>query len=271
MNSVKLLTYNILRQNNMVNTEYDWEIRKSRIAYEVSKEDPDIFLLQECCDINKQSGINEFMKLYFESYKYQLFSAARNPKSNTLLIAYKHENFEVMGSQKFWLTENPYQFGDTWGNGNGRVIGILQLINKITKKIITVANIHYSLYTLAKINSSKLIVELLNKMNDNSITILAGDFNIFNTYEEKEITNIFNGGQFIDASKNLIDLNNNPIYGTFIGSDIDSSKFVPNQTYGKYDRIFVKNLDKFISYVPINDLSTKQSSDHLPIVLKLNF
>ena len=138
---------------------------------------------------------------------------------------------------------------------------------KLTKKTITVYNLHLSAISLNSLRIKQLKMLDLDELNKEGSVVLTGDFNF--PIERKRLENIMNKYQLKEATNNLFYTMRFPIYA------LSQFGLIYRFFYLLFSKIIRKiwvnevKLD-YIFYRGLKNLSTKrinvEHSDHFPII-----
>ncbi len=95
-----------------------------------------------------------------------------------MAIFYKHR-FEVLEFDHFWLSDTPKKIGSaTWGNTNKRMVTWVRFRDRALEKQFYVINTHFDHEVKkARINSAKLLVGFMSRLDPSLAVFLLGDFN----------------------------------------------------------------------------------------------
>ena len=178
-------------------------------------------------------------------------------------IFYDKNKLEVVKSGTFWLSETPEKPSKGWDAAYNRVCTYaLFKIKKSGKKFMAM-NVHFDhIGDLARVNSSKLILEKIKELNPQNLPLtLTGDFNLTDDTEPIRIVSKSLDNVYYNSKK--------PHYGpigTFTAFDVNT---VPKD---RIDYIFVKGFE-VQSNRTINDRRENllYPSDHFPILAEISF
>ena len=249
---VTVVTYNI-RYDSPNDRKNLWQHRKKRLMECIKSINPDIIGIQE--------GLKHQLDYIEETLNnFQIVGLDRDNNLNGEFssILFNSNQFELISTKTFWLSETPNIPSKSWDSAYPRICTYPVLQHKDSKESIYIFNTHLDhLGTVSRINSSKLILNKIKAIAPKyGKIILMGDFN------DSEVSEtIFQIKNYLDDGKAIADKNINTQHGTYNGFDINSDlKY-------RLDYIFFKNT-KVISYehktgTLKNDL---WPSDHLPVV-----
>ncbi len=255
---LKVMTFNI-RLSLDSDKENSWTNRKSEALGLMNYYQPDFFGVQEAVP-QQMKDIKNGMT------SYGFVGVGRDDgadKGEYSAIFYNEEKLQVLQSGTFWLSETPEKPSKGWDAAYNRICTYALFKMKKGGKKFWAFNVHFDhVGNVARINSSKLILEKISKFNSkNYPVVLTGDFNL--TEDSEPIMII---------SKRLDDSffhSKTPVYGprgTFQAFDINT---IPNN---RIDYIFVKGFG-VQNYRTINDRRENllYPSDHFPIISTLKF
>ncbi|SNW62394.1 Endonuclease [Orpheovirus IHUMI-LCC2] len=181
----KVLSYNICYDQNGEKSDMDafkWDNRKEYIVNDILELDADVICLQEL----RLEGSVYIQRQLLDKYNFMVYDFNGTPLSFKLLTGWKKDKFFLQETKRWWLSDTPDVFSDTWGGGFGRILSFCDLRvldnGKITNESFKVYNTHLGLSVKEKFMSSQLIPQLV-KMTSNldagDKVILCGDFNSF--------------------------------------------------------------------------------------------
>ena len=255
---LKVMTYNI-RLSLESDNENSWDNRKGDALALLSYYHPDFFGVQEAVP---QQMVD--LKTSLKDYNY--VGVGRDDGKNQgeySAIFYDKNKLEVVKSGTFWLSETPEKPSKGWDAAYNRVCTYaLFKIKKSGKKFMAM-NVHFDhIGDLARVNSSKLILEKIKELNPQNLPLtLTGDFNLTDDTEPIRIVSKSLDNVYYNSKK--------PHYGpigTFTAFDVNT---VPKD---RIDYIFVKGFEAE-SNRTINDRRENllYPSDHFPILAEISF
>ena len=255
---LKVMTYNI-RLSLESDNENSWDNRKGDALALMSYYHPDFFGVQEAVP---QQMVD--LKTSLKDYNY--VGVGRDDGKNQgeySAIFYDKNKLEVVKSGTFWLSETPEKPSKGWDAAYNRVCTYaLFKIKKSGKKFMAM-NVHFDhIGDLARVNSSKLILEKIKELNPQNLPLtLTGDFNLTDDTEPIRIVSKSLDNVYYNSKK--------PHYGpigTFTAFDVNT---VPKD---RIDYIFVKGFEAE-SNRTINDRRENllYTSDHFPILAEISF
>ena len=255
---LKVMTYNI-RLSLESDKENSWDNRKEDALALMSYYHPDYFGVQEAVP---QQMVD--IKTNLKDYDY--VGVGRDDGKNQgeySAIFYDKNKLEVVKSGTFWLSETPEKPSKGWDAAYNRVCTYAFFKIKKSGKKFLAMNIHFDhVGDVARVNSSKLILEKIKELNPQNLPLtLTGDFNLTDDSEPIKIISKSLDNVYYHSRK--------PHYGpigTFTAFDVNT---IPKD---RIDYIFVKGFD-VQSNRTINDRRENllYPSDHFPILAEISF
>ena len=255
---LKVMTYNI-RLSLESDKENSWDYRKEDALALMSYYHPDYFGVQEAVP-QQMDDIKTSLK------DYDYVGVGRDDGKNQgeySAIFYDKNKLEVLKSGTFWLSETPEKPSKGWDAAYNRVCTYAFFKIKKSGKKFLAMNLHFDhVGDVARVNSSKLILEKINELNPQNLPLtLTGDFNLTDDTEPIKIISQSLDNVFYHSRK--------PHYGpvgTFTAFDVNT---VPKD---RIDYIFVKGFE-VQSNRTINDRRENllYPSDHYPILAEISF
>ena len=255
---LKVMTYN-MRLSLESDKENSWNNRKDDALALMSYYHPDYFGVQEAVP---QQMVD--IKTNLKDYDY--VGVGRDDGKNQgeySAIFYDKNKLEVLKSGTFWLSETPEKPSKGWDAAYNRVCTYAFFKIKKSGKKFLVMNLHFDhVGDVARVNSSKLILEKIKELNPQNLPLtLTGDFNLTDDTEPIKIISQSLDNVFYHSRK--------PHYGpvgTFTAFDVNT---VPKD---RIDYIFVKGFE-VQSNRTINDRRENllYPSDHYPILAEISF
>jgi endonuclease/exonuclease/phosphatase family metal-dependent hydrolase len=178
-------------------------------------------------------------------------------------ILYKKNDFNVLDSGDFWLSETPEKSGWGWDAKLNRICSWLKLRRKKDKKVFYVFNVHYDHQGVkARIESSKLMIKKIKEIAGSQPVIFTGDFN--GNHQSEWYNYIKDSGVFRD---------------TYLLTDhpyVNNGSFNGFRAYNPakeiIDHIFITSQFKVKRYGILTDTyHGKFPSDHFPVLAELTF
>lgn len=252
----KIMSFNI-RYDNPNDGSNRWELRKSEVVALLNYYKPDFFGLQEALP-------NQIDYIAANLEAYNSIGHGRDgldTNSEGTPIFYDRENFDLLNSDVFWLSETPEKPSKGWDASLNRIAVYGVFKSKDSGDIIHIFNVHFDhLGRIAREKSAEQLIKYIKTNNLlNERIVLMGDLNCLPTESPVKILN-----QYLEDSFKANELGTYGPFGTFNG--FDTEKILTQ----RIDYIFVRNLDVY-SYRAIDDKRKNNlyPSDHLPILIKL--
>lgn len=251
--NIKVMTYNIrcgyCEDSSDVN---HWSKRKFLVAYMIKSHNPDLIGLQEA----EQFQIKDLVKMLDD---YDFYGVGRDDgkdKGESAAILYKKNRFVPEEQKTLWLSETPGLVSKGWDAALNRTVTILKLKDLKSSEEFYFLNTHFDhIGEKARTESSRLIVNEINKFSNNLPVILSGDFNCTSKSDGyKIITRTLSDANFISQKS--------------IGGNISFNGFGKEiQPDNKIDFIFVNDKVEVLNH--IIDTTTYNGlypSDHYPVI-----
>lgn len=167
-------TFNI-RYENSADTGNLWSQRAPHVASLIRFHQFDIFGTQE----GLRNQLNDIKKSLPE---YEFYGAGRDDGKEAgehSAIFYRKNRFTALKNGDFWLSETPDQPSKGWdATCCNRICSWVQLADKQTGKNLFFFNAHFDHQgKIARIESSKLILQRINSIAGNDPVIFVGDLN----------------------------------------------------------------------------------------------
>jgi len=252
------MTYNI-RLSLESDKENSWDNRKEDALALMSYYHPDIMGVQEAVP-QQMKDIQNMLK------DYSFVGVGRDDgkdKGEYSAIFYDKNKLEVLQSGTFWLSETPDVPSKGWDAAYNRICTYALFRMKKGGKKFWSFNLHFDhIGNVARVNSSKLILEKMKKLNPKNLPVtLTGDFNLTDDTEPLQIISKSMTDSYYHSEK--------PHYGpkgSFQAFDIHTP------AKERIDYVFVKGF-KVISNRTINDRRENllYPSDHFPVLAELKF
>jgi endonuclease/exonuclease/phosphatase family metal-dependent hydrolase len=254
--TLKVMTWNI-RLNTQSDGIHAWDFRKERLAEYLSKQNSDIFGLQEV--LNDQLN---YLAEYLPEYSSFGIGRTDGKKGGEYSpVFYRTERFNFLQGGNFWLSEQPESVGSKgWDAAYERIVSWVQLFDKESGDTLWIFNTHFDHVGVeARKNSAALIISRIIGLASDQSVVLMGDFNI---KPDNEVLKILSDSP-IRLSDSRSIAYGSKIYNqiTFTGFDDDSS----NDSL--IDYIFHSESLRTESYKVLTPNSEGfYYSDHLPVV-----
>lgn len=256
-NNMVFLTYNIKLDypKDGVNS---WANRKPFMVSQLQFYEPDIFGVQEAMP-NQMKDLDSLLT------DYNFVGVGRDDGNNQgeySAIFYKNNQFKVLKTSTFWLSETPEKVSMGWDAVCNRVCSYALFENKNTNKQFYVFNTHFDHIGMeARKHSAVLIIQKIKEINTERYpVILMGDFNM--QEDHKSIQYI---SKYLKDSKTVSKSEPFGPSGTFNG-------FIFNEPVTeRIDFIFVSPEIQVEKYAVLSDSEEcRYPSDHLPVLVSLN-
>lgn len=251
-----LISYNI-KYDNKTDIRNNWKDRKYKILTLLKHYKPSIFGIQEGLK-NQIKFINDSLN----SYAYVGYGRNGKEKGEYSAIFYDSTKFNLKKSRTFWLSETPNSISKGWDAALNRICTYALFENVVSKKHLWVFNTHFDhIGKLARENSAKLILSKIRQLNTkNYPVVLMGDFNTIAKDTPIQLLKTQLDDALEISEKSL----NGPI-GTFNG-------FTMVAVTKRIDYFFTKNVTiKFYSHIDDTLNNEKHISDHLPVLISINY
>jgi endonuclease/exonuclease/phosphatase family metal-dependent hydrolase len=234
-----------------------WSSRLPRVAALIAFHDFDI--------VGTQEGLQhqlEGMQALLPGYTY--YGIGRDDgalKGEHSAIFIKKGAFTILDKGDFWLSETPTQPGFGWDARINRICSWVLIQHKVTHKKMYCFNVHYDHQaTIARKESSKLILEKIKTIAGESPVILTGDFNGDHSSEWYQF--IANSGNLLDTYKRVAVpyKPNGPFQG--FGPNLNPDQVI--------DHIFTSSHFTVSRWGVLTDsYNGKFPSDHFPVLSRI--
>lgn len=249
---IKYISYNI-RYANASDGDNAWDIRKPATKEMISREQPDVFGLQE-------AYIEQLQYIDSNFPQYSRVGVGRDDgkeEGEFMAVYYRNDKFKLMENGDFWLSETPDECSMGWDAACKRIVTWAKLKDKETGKVFYAFNTHLDhVGEVAREQSILLIVKKIDEIvkKDKTPVFLSGDFN----------SNV--SSPIFDPLKNIMK---------------DSRAILPESewisTYNNYgngndamiDYIFYKNAEVQEFKTLNGDYGKPYISDHYPVMAKM--
>jgi len=232
-----------------------WSNRKELVFDLLRNSDCDFICLQEAV-------MNQYIDLENAIFEYKALGRSReqDPRSGEACpIFYKHNAWEWLDNETFWLSHTPNLPATTYGEMIPRVVTWAKFRNKSTYKEIHIINTHFPYESIKlQLKAAQHVITYINEKCQNQPVILCGDFN---ATEQSEVIRLFLSNSMLDLYR-AVNKNNKGL-GTF-------HDWTGSQKGDRIDFIFSKN-----NIIPLNSLivhysqNNKFPSDHFPVVAEI--
>ncbi|MGE5944449.1 MAG: endonuclease/exonuclease/phosphatase family protein [Flavobacteriales bacterium] len=255
--TITLMTYNI-KLDYPKEGENSWTNRKPFFINQLKFYEPDILGVQEAMP-NQMKDMDSLLA------GYDFVGVGRDngkDEGEYSAIFYKANQFEVLQSLTFWLSETPEKVSMGWDAVCNRVCTYALFKDKITQRKFWVFNTHFDhVGTVARYESSQLIIKKINELNtENYPVALMGDFNM-----EEDNESIQFILKHLQDSKAISKSDALGPSGTF--NAFEFNKPVTR----RIDYIFVNESITVNKYAVLSDSKDcKYPSDHLPVFINIS-
>lgn len=252
--NIRVMTYNIrcgfCEDSSDVN---NWSNRKYLVAYIIKSHNPDLIGLQEA----EMFQVNELIDMLGEYDWYGISREDGKDKGESTAILYRKKRFELIEKQTLWLSETPELVSKGWDGAFKRTVTITKLKDIVSSNEFYYLNTHFDhIGEIARTESSRLIVKIIDKYSTDYPVILSGDFNSTSSSEGYKIIS----SKLFD-SKSISTTEN-------IGGNISFNGFGKDiQPDNKIDFIFVNDKVEVLNHIiDITTFNGLYPSDHYPVI-----
>ena len=175
-------------------------------------------------------------------------------------ILYRKSRFQLQECKTFWLSPTPDVAGSRgWDAAYPRIVTWAKFRDRITKKTFIHFNTHFDhVGQIARVESSKLILQRITAAAGRLPFVLSGDFNVV---ESNEAYRTLAGGM---SDARYISVN------PHFGGDSTWTAFKQIEPGRKIDYIFVRKGMRVIEHGILSDLwNGLFASDHLPVLAEI--
>lgn len=261
--TINVMTFNI-RYNNANDSLNAWPYRKDKAASQILFHDVDILGIQE--------GLHDqVMDLQQALPAFKFVGVGRDDgmqKGEYSAIFYNAGRFQVLGSETFWLSEQPTVAGSkSWDAAITRIVTWAKFKDLRTKKTFFVFNTHFDhIGKIARRESASLLLKKISQIAGKELLIVTGDFNAKPKDEPVQV--LTNPADPLHLTDTKI-LSQQPHYGPTGTSNAFGSKETSDDPI---DYIFIKRGFKIIKHATLSQTwQGRFSSDHFPVFATLSF
>lgn len=264
--SLRVMSFNIRCMAN--DGENHWDKRKETLVEEIREVNPALLGVQEAEALQMDYLTEKLLEYAFIGVGRD--DGARGGEFSA--VFYKKENFDLLDSGTFWLSETPEKAGSKgWDAACMRVVSWGKFRDKISGKTFVYANTHFDHRgETARRESAKLVLTRAESLSENGRLpfFISGDFN---SNDKSEVYKILTGGfedksGLTDSMKAAPDVTANA-KGTYNGFGS-----VEPSAEGVIDYIFVSAQVEPQAFVVSPALRNgRHPSDHTSIYATLNF
>lgn len=179
-------------------------------------------------------------------------------------IFYNTENFELLESETFWLSETPEKPSKSWDAALPRVCTWAKFKFKPTNSTFYLFNTHFDhMGKQARLNSAKLLKEKIPQIAGSTAYILTGDFNFPPDSDPYEV---------LTSSSEILDAKETSQTGHY-GPEGSFNAFKFHEPLGaKIDYIFTNDKFDVLRHGILTDTyEMHYPSDHLPVLAEVHF
>lgn len=171
---IKVATFNIRLYNNR-DTGNLWVDRAPFVASLIRFHDFDVFGVQEAY----KNQLEDMSKSLPEYDRYGVGRDDGKDAGEHSSIYFKKDQYKLLKSGDFWLSESPNVPGKGWdATCCNRICSWTYLEDVKTRKKFYVFNVHFDHQgVIARRESAKLMVQKINEIAGNQPVVLTGDFN----------------------------------------------------------------------------------------------
>ena len=186
----RLGTYNLWR-SDLGKDEYEWSLRKEKLARSIVDIGFDVFGIQEV-DTTIQRELPGLVEKAGGEYEWFIFSPySQDGKGGKAQgIVYRRDRFEMLESHCFWLSPTPEVMSSGWDEmkfRRGACCAVFR--DKLTGQRFFLMMSHMPLGREANAKSAPIILEMAGKYNPEGLpSFFVGDLN---TREERESSVLF--------------------------------------------------------------------------------
>ncbi len=262
---IRVVSFNILFDlyDHNLDEENRWPNRCARVIDMFDDMDADIVGVQELYG----NQLDDLMEALSEKYEF-FGSPCKDGEINGLF--YKKERFILDNSRIWHLSKvNPE-------NTSASTLTIIQLVDKINGKALSVLNVHLAFSSIAKREQQAEMIQDILSRNHNGPLVLTGDFNTFPSRLDLEKLPFYDGdyiqkilkADLLEDAKDASLLGHIGPLSTFTNDKTGTEPFKGFGTPGVFlDHIFVspevKVLLHAVNPAKVNGLFP---SDHMPLI-----
>lgn len=251
---VSVMSFNF-RYDTSADGVNQWDNRKEAVLSMMNEVQPTIMGIQE--------GLHSqvlYVKDQLPAYEY--VGVGRDDgktKGEYAAIFYKSQNFQVLATDHFWLSETPESPSLGWDANNIRICTWAKLKDIAADKIIFVFNTHYDhMGKIAQEQSSKLLQQKIQELVDKDATVfITGDFNVL--IDNKSLDPISKNYAAANLSAKITD--NKKSYNAWGKNGVSKN----------IDFIFYQNAEAMSYKTVVEDYGVPYISDHYPIISHFNY
>lgn len=262
-NAIKIMTLNA-RYDNPKDSINAWNNRVSQVCNFITNVKPDILGMQEV--LLSQYTVLDSVLTDYASTGVGREDGAREGEMNP--VFFRKERFDMTRTITFWLSDTPEIPGSKgWGASLPRIVTWMELVDKNTHEHLFFFNTHFAHDSdSARIMSSKILLEEVNKIASGFPFIITGDFNMLPS--SKGYTILTGPDESIPLIKDSYVISKKRP----IGPTYTFNGFSDKPGTGRIDYIFVRNGMKILEHSTIiNKEREIYISDHWPVTTTVLF
>lgn len=254
--SIKVMTYNIrcgyCEDSSSVN---NWSSRKYLVAYVIKNHNPDLIGLQEA----EMFQVKDLIEMLDEYDWYGVSREDGKEGGESTAILYRKKRFELIEKQTLWLSETPVLVSKGWDAMFKRTVTIIKLKDLMSSKEFYYLNTHFDhVGEVARTESSKLLINGIDKYSTDYSIILTGDFNFTSSSEGYEII----ASKLFDTKSISKNESGGNITFNGFGNDIKPDN--------KIDFIFVNDKTTVLNHrIDTTTFNGLYPSDHYPVISEI--
>lgn len=256
---LKVATFNI-RMETSADQGNLWQDRATPVANLIRYHDFDVFGTQEGFK-NQLDDISERLPAYA---RYGKGRDDGGEKGEHSAIFYKKDKFTLLKSGDFWLSETPGKPGKGWdAKCCNRICSWVHLKDNHTGKKFYFFSVHFDHEgKVARVESAKLMLNMIRDIAKKENTILVGDFNGDRNSEWYRL--LANSSLLRDSYRDVKEpYENNGSFNAF-GKALERSSVI--------DHIFITQNGKALKWGILTDTYRgKFPSDHFPVEAVIRF
>lgn len=174
-NDIKVMTLNV-RYDNPQDSIFAWPNRASQICNFINTEKPDILGMQEV--LWHQYQVLDSVLVDYSSVGVGRDDGAREGEMNP--VFFRKEKYDLVRNITFWLSDSTDVAGSKgWGASLPRIVTWMELVDKNSHKHFFFFNTHFAHDSdSARLMSSKILLNEVNKIAEGYPFIISGDFNM---------------------------------------------------------------------------------------------
>lgn len=255
--NIKVMSYNIrcgyCEDSSDVN---NWSKRKYLVAYLIKTHNPDLIGLQEA----EKFQVIDLIEMLDEYDWYGVSREDGKEGGESTAILYRKKRFVTEEKITLWLSETPLIVSKGWDAMFKRTVTVIKFKDLLSSNEFYYFNTHFDhVGEIARTESSRLLINEIDKYSTNYPVLLTGDFNYKSDSPGYQIiTEKLYDAQFISGNQNRED---NISFNGF-GKEI--------QPDNKIDFIFVNEKTKVLNHtIDTTTFNGLYPSDHYPVIANI--